>query len=381
MLPHRGCLYWAARIKELLWIKEAWARKEENPTPPEDITSKSLRLVSWSDEEKNLSPEEQKDIALVKSVDGRTLTSVLHSRVWRKTQGLVTAPTDEPDKSSKKSKSKKRTPTPSPSERSPSLPPPFEEEGIAPFVFSDEDNGSALRRHPEPSPLPSPVREWHGTRPASENLFIGAAKQQQYLQSSDIETPPGRHEYYDNADEPVYSQQVHFSEPRRPIYGPDSHSHSYSRAPTLVQSKPFDSGMRVPPRSTMISTKNKPVPPSMNPDSRYWSHERPASRFNVQHPKIMPQRPDPARRPNHYQPMPQMYSAGATGESRYTGYRADTGAGHSQHARSLKRLREEEEGSSLKRLRGKEEGSTSRPAKKRITGKAFKDLLLKQRTK
>ncbi|KAK7459461.1 hypothetical protein VKT23_009444 [Stygiomarasmius scandens] len=264
---------------------------------------------------------------------------------------------------------------------SPSLPPPFEEEGIPPLVFSDEEDD--LRRHRELRPLP-PVRERQGLRPAHDNLFIGAAKQQQYLESSDIDTPTGEHEY-GNANDPIYTQQVHYSVPRRLIYSSDgyySHLHSYSRAPpTLVQSKPFDPGMCVPLRPTLVSTKNGPAPPSMNPDSQHWSHQPPASHFNVQHPKLMPQRPDLARRHDRYQPMAQMYSAEPTSESRYTDYGANTGAGHSQHVESLKRLREEEEGSSLKCLHGKEEGSTLRPAKKRITGKAFKDLLLKQRTK
>ncbi|KAK7434144.1 hypothetical protein VKT23_020370 [Stygiomarasmius scandens] len=41
----------AARIEELLWLKDAWARKDSNPTPPEHITSKALRVVSWSEGE------------------------------------------------------------------------------------------------------------------------------------------------------------------------------------------------------------------------------------------------------------------------------------------------------------------------------------------
>ncbi|KAK7445991.1 hypothetical protein VKT23_014614 [Stygiomarasmius scandens] len=99
----------AARINELPWLKNAWERREENPTPPQDITSKALRVVSWTEAEKRFSSADQKNVALVKCTDSRTLVSVLHSKDWRKEQGLI-AKKNVGRK--EKGKSRKRTPTP-----------------------------------------------------------------------------------------------------------------------------------------------------------------------------------------------------------------------------------------------------------------------------
>ncbi|KAK7452226.1 hypothetical protein VKT23_012331 [Stygiomarasmius scandens] len=174
----------AARIEELIWLKDAWARKEENATPPQHITSKALRIVSWTDEEKNLSFEEQKDIALVKSVDGRTLTSVLNSKEWRMEQG-----TQVNKVSLQKPSRRKKNPSPSSPQSEGSPPPsPHLEEGRPPFVFSEEEEEgpSLLRRHPEPSPFSSPVHREQSPR-IPPRLFIRAKNQQEFLQSSDAE--------------------------------------------------------------------------------------------------------------------------------------------------------------------------------------------------
>ncbi|KAK7438739.1 hypothetical protein VKT23_017869 [Stygiomarasmius scandens] len=202
----------ATRIEELLWLRDAWARKDANPTPPEHITSKALRVVSWSDEEKNLSPEKQKDVALVKCSDGRTLTSVLNSKQWRKQQNL---PADESDAENPKNTS------PSPSSpgrslsRSPSCPPEFFEEGRPPFAFSDEEEQQQLRMHPEPTPFSSPVRRAEPSRLHSDRLFIGAETQQQFLQSSDGEMGP-EDEYEDSAHLKPFRRSQPPNQRRRP---------------------------------------------------------------------------------------------------------------------------------------------------------------------
>ncbi|KAK7451107.1 hypothetical protein VKT23_012783 [Stygiomarasmius scandens] len=172
----------AVRIEELIWLKDTWARKEENPTPPQQITSKALRVVSWTEEEKNLPTKQQKDVALVKCVDGRTLTSVLHSKDWCKEQG------SQMNNLKQKSKSRQKSPSPSSSESEHSPPPPPDlEEGRPPFTWSDEEEEpSGLQRHPEPSPFLSLMHRKQ-LSPIPPRLFIGYKSQQQYLQSSDAE--------------------------------------------------------------------------------------------------------------------------------------------------------------------------------------------------
>ncbi|KAK7441348.1 hypothetical protein VKT23_016595 [Stygiomarasmius scandens] len=172
----------AARIEELLWLKDAWTRKDENLTPPEHITSKGLRVVSWTKAEKNLLPEDQKDVALVKCSDGRTLTSVVNSKQWRKQQSSLT-------NESSAERPKKTSPSPSSSGRSPSRPPEFFEEGHPPFVFSDdeEEEEEQLRMHPEPTLFSLPVHREEPPRLNSDRLFIGVETQQRYLESSNAE--------------------------------------------------------------------------------------------------------------------------------------------------------------------------------------------------
>ncbi|KAK7454581.1 hypothetical protein VKT23_011333 [Stygiomarasmius scandens] len=152
----------ALRIEELIWFKDAWARKEDNPTPPEHITSKALRIVSWTDEEKNLPLEEQKDIVLVKSVDRKTLTSVINSKEWRIQQGAQANKVSLKQKPKAKSK---KSPSPSPSDSERSTPPsPHLEEA----PFSSPAHGEQLTHIPP-------------------RLFIGSKTQQEFLQSSNAE--------------------------------------------------------------------------------------------------------------------------------------------------------------------------------------------------
>ncbi|THU93249.1 hypothetical protein K435DRAFT_799827 [Dendrothele bispora CBS 962.96] len=208
-----------ARIKELIWLKEAWARKEEN-LPPERLSSKALQVVSWTDEEKALPNEEQADIALVKCVDGRTLLSVLNSPSWRiqsdgddeereegtrsrkpapKPQKTRRATSNTRTSSNSRQPASKSRPTVAnenedsfrPSSRSSYRPPPPEDDVSAwmPFHASsdaeDNDNG-VFRRHPEPTPFSSPIKTKANVHARSQ-LFLGADVQQRHLQSSDVE--------------------------------------------------------------------------------------------------------------------------------------------------------------------------------------------------
>ncbi|THU79613.1 hypothetical protein K435DRAFT_875288 [Dendrothele bispora CBS 962.96] len=209
-----------ARIKELIWLKEAWARKEENLVPPERLSSKALQVVSWTDEEKALPNEEQADIALVKCVDGRTLLSVLNSPSWRiqsdgddeereegtrsrkpapKPQKTRRATSNARTSSNSRQPASKSRPTIAnenkdsfrPSSRSSYRPPPPEDDVSAwmPFHASsdaeDNDNG-VFRRHPEPTPFSSPIKTKANVHARSQ-LFLGADVQQRHLQSSDVE--------------------------------------------------------------------------------------------------------------------------------------------------------------------------------------------------
>ncbi|KAK7433942.1 hypothetical protein VKT23_020470 [Stygiomarasmius scandens] len=349
-IPKSGGPLAAARIKELLWYKEAWERKEENVTPPESITSKVLRIVSWSNEEKNLPPDEQKDIALVKCIDGRTLTSAVHSKEWRKEQGLLID-----GKNNKKSR--KRTRTTSSSERSPS-PPPHLEEGIPPFNFSEEED-TTLCRHPNPSPFSSPIREPSTTHiPAGRRLFIGAEKQQQFLESSDITPSDG---YEGDDDIPLYSQQP------RSKHLPQLHeaqvycSHMYADAqpglPIPVQRMPINTRTHA---LTKHSDFRSLVPPSVPPpfeNPRTYAEPRlPQTQMHPGSHRLPYQRPSPVQHAQGSSSLPVTRDQKSTSE---------TMVGHSGHIRSMKCPRE------------KNQQPESRPAKKTMTGKPFKQYLLK----
>ncbi|KAK7433721.1 hypothetical protein VKT23_020602 [Stygiomarasmius scandens] len=184
-----------ARIQELMLLREGWARKEENPSIPDHIRKAALRVVSWSDEDKALPPNQQKDVALVSCVDGRTLTSVLHSTDWQTEQGQddaevgVSTNTKTNPRSKQKPKLKSKTPVvseqhpASPTLSSPASPARLEVEPPQyweNYCFSEAEDDN-LRREPDPSPLSSPVRPERG----APNLFLAARAQSRYLASSE----------------------------------------------------------------------------------------------------------------------------------------------------------------------------------------------------
>ncbi|KAK7443808.1 hypothetical protein VKT23_015589 [Stygiomarasmius scandens] len=220
-----------ARIQELTLLREGWARKEENPSIPDHIQKLALRVVSWSDKDKALPPDQQKDVVLVTCVDGHTLTSVLHSTDWRSEQGQddtevgISTSTKTNAQSKQKSKQKSKvnlkSKTPVASEQNPTTPSPpaspphleFEPPQYwQDYCFSEAEDDN-LRREPDPSPFSSPVRPDRGV----PNLFLAAQSQSRHLASS-----PTEHDDIERASmQPAYNGGYQSSQltsiPRLPI--------------------------------------------------------------------------------------------------------------------------------------------------------------------